>query len=292
MSKYYGAIEAGGTKFVCAISDTDLKIKDRISIPTTTPEETMQKVFAFFDSYDENLLSIGVGSFGPIDVNPKSNTYGSITSTPKLAWKNFTFLDTLKSHYDCPIAWTTDVNAAAFGELKMGAAQDCSSCIYITVGTGIGGGVVVNNQIVSGFGHPELGHVLVQQHPDDNFSGVCPYHGNCLEGMAAGPAIEKRTGVKGSELSTDNPVWSMIAYYLAQGLMSCTLTVSPERIIFGGGVMKQKQLFPLIREQLNKLLADYVQLPPLDEYIVPCALGDNAGITGCLLLAKEAATNQ
>lgn len=284
---YYGAIEAGGTKFVCAISDEKINILEKVSIPTTTPDETMKKVFEFFDQYQDQLIAIGIGSFGPIDVNVDSPTYGYITSTPKVAWENYPFVDEVKTRYSCPVAWTTDVNAAAFGELKRGAAQGKKSCIYITVGTGIGGGVVVNEQILSGYSHPELGHILVRRHSEDTYEGTCPYHGDCLEGVAAGPAIEKRTGTKGQNLDVSDPVWQMEAYYLAQALMNYTLTVSPEKIIFGGGVMKQEQLFPLIREELRKLLADYVLLPPLDEYIVPCALGDEAGITGCLLLAQN-----
>lgn len=286
---YYGAIEAGGTKFVCAVSDENLTILKRISIPTTIPEETMTKVFDFFDEYQEQMAAIGIGSFGPIDVNPDSPTYGFITSTPKLAWKNYPFLETVKSRYACPVAWTTDVNAAAFGELKRGAAKGKKSCLYITVGTGIGGGVVVGEKILSGYSHPELGHILVRRHSDDEYQGTCPYHDDCLEGLAAGPAIEKRTGLKGQELKMDDPVWKMEAYYLAQALMNYTLTLSPEKIVFGGGVMKQKQLIPLIQEELNKLVAGYVSLPPLEEYIVLCELEDDAGITGCILLAQELA---
>lgn len=281
----YGAIEAGGTKFVCAVSDECGEIKEKISIPTTTPEETLEQVFTYFDQFD--LSAIGIGSFGPIDVNPASPTYGYVTTTPKTAWINYDFLGVVKKRYAIPVGWTTDVNAAALGELKKGAAQGLSSCVYLTVGTGIGGGAVVNGELLSGYGHPEMGHILVRLHPDETFSGFCPYHGNCLEGIAAGPAIEKRYGKKGSELADDSIVWEMEAYYLAQALMNYTLTLSPERIVLGGGVMKQAQLFPLVRQEFEKLMGGYVQLPSLEEYIVPPALEDNAGITGCLLLAAE-----
>lgn len=281
----YGAIEAGGTKFVCAVSDEKLNIVERVSIKTTVSEETMDLVFKFFDKFE--LKSIGVGSFGPIDVNKKSKTYGYITNTPKKGWANYDFVGAIKEKYNIPVGWTTDVNAAALGELKKGAAENLDSCLYLTVGTGIGGGAVVNGKLLEGYGHPEMGHILVRKHKNDTYEGNCPFHKNCLEGVAAGPAIEARWGKKGDELACQNEVWEMEAYYIAQGLMTYTLTLSPERIVLGGGVMKQRQLFPLIRKELEKLMANYVSMPNLDEYIVPPALGDNAGITGCLLLAMQ-----
>lgn len=281
----YGAIEAGGTKFVCAVSDEQLEIKERVSIPTTTPRETLKQVFDFFDQYP--LKAIGIGSFGPIDVNEKSATYGYVTSTPKIAWKNFDFLGAIKQQYDIPVAWTTDVNAAAYGEYKKGSARGTESCLYLTIGTGIGGGAVVDGKVLSGFGHPEMGHLLVRMHPDDDFKGVCPYHGNCLEGIAAGPAIEKRYGKKGNNLAEDKKVWEIEAFYLAQALVNYTLILSPEKIILGGGVMKQTQLLPLVKKEFTKLMAEYVSTPSLDEYIVMPELEDNAGIMGCLLMASE-----
>lgn len=284
----YGAIEAGGTKFVCAISDENFEIKERVSIPTTTPEETLSHVFEFFDQF--KLDSIGIGSFGPIDVNKKSATYGYVTTTPKVAWTNFDFLGAVKKRYEIPVGWTTDVNAAALGELKKGAAIGLDSCVYLTVGTGIGGGAVVNGKLLAGYGHPEMGHMLVRLHPDESYGGFCPYHGNCLEGIAAGPAIEGRYGVKGHELADKIEVWQTEAYYLAQALMNYTLILSPERIVLGGGVMKQNQLYTLVREEFKKLMAGYVAVPPLEEYIVAPGLGDNAGVTGCLLLAADELT--
>lgn len=281
-----GAIEAGGTKFICAVSDENLKIKERISIPTTTPEETLAAVFNFFDTY--KLDAIGIGSFGPIDVNPLSETYGSITSTPKPGWKNFPFLEKMKERYEIPYGWTTDVNAAAYGEIKKGAAVGKNSCIYITVGTGIGAGIVVDSKVIHGFGHPEAGHILVKRDERDSYEGTCPYHKDCLEGVAAGPAIGKRFGINAPELPENHVAWEIEAYYLAQALVNYTLVLSPERIIFGGGVMKQTQLYPLIYREFTKLMNEYVSTPVLEEYIVPCALGDNAGIIGCLLLAQDA----
>lgn len=281
----YGAIEAGGTKFVCAVSNEKLEILERISLPTTTPDETMKNVFEFFDKYD--LDAIGVGSFGPIDVNKKSKTYGYITTTPNLAWANYNFVGALKDRYNIPIGWTTDVNAAALGELKKGAAVGLQSCIYLTVGTGIGGGAMINGQFLEGYGHPEMGHILIRMHPNDQFKGICPYHKNCLEGVASGPAIEDRWGKKAYELVDNEEVWKIEAFYLAQALMTYTLTINPERIVLGGGVMKQRQLFHYIRKELEKLMNNYVTMPDLDEYIVSPGLGDNSGIIGCLLLAQE-----
>lgn len=280
-----GAIEAGGTKFVCAVSENDLQIKDKVTIPTTQPSETLEQVFEFFDQY--SLEAIGIGSFGPIDVNQNSETYGYITTTPKTAWQNVDFVGQMKERYGVPIGWTTDVNAAALGELEKGAAQGKKSCIYLTVGTGVGGGAVVDGKPLEGFGHPEMGHLLVRMHEEDTFGGFCPYHENCLEGLAAGPAIEKRYGKKAQDLADQQEVWEMESYYLAQALVSYTLILSPERIILGGGVMKQKQLFPLIRQEFEQLLNGYVATPDLQEYIVSPGLGDDAGITGSLLLAKR-----
>lgn len=281
-----GGIEAGGTKFICAISDENMEIKERISIPTTTPEETMLNVFEFFDKYDVDAF--GIGSFGPIDVNPSSDTYGNITSTPKVAWQHYPFLGVMKDRYDVPFSFTTDVNAAAYGEMKMGAAKGKGSCMYITVGTGIGAGIVIDGEVIHGFSHPEAGHILVRRHPEDMFAGFCPFHGDCLEGIAAGPAIGKRFDTDAKDLPKHHISWEIEAYYLAQALVNYTLTVSPEMIIFGGGVMKQDQLYPLIYKEFESLMNGYVETPKLSEYIAPCQLEDNAGIIGCLLLAKNA----
>lgn len=280
-----GAIEAGGTKFICAVSDRTLNIKERISIPTTTPEETLKAVFEFFDPF--NLDAIGIGSFGPIDVNHASDTYGYITTTPKTAWQHVDFVGQMNERYHVPIGWTTDVNAAALGELEEGAAKGMSSCLYLTVGTGIGGGAVVDGKPLEGFGHPEMGHLLVRVHEDDTYEGHCPYHKNCLEGLASGPAIEERYGKKGHELADDKKVWEIEAYYLAQALVNYTLILSPERIILGGGVMKQKQLFPLIRKKFAELMNGYVATPDLEKYIISPGLVDDAGITGSLILARN-----
>ena len=285
-----GGIEAGGTKFVCAVGDKTGAILERITIPTTTPEETMPQVFAFFENFELN--AIGVGSFGPIDVNSDSPTYGSITATPKLAWRDYPIVEELKQRLSIPIGFNTDVNAAALAEATLGAAKGLDSCLYITVGTGIGAGAVVHGKLLQGLSHPEMGHILVRRHEKDTYEGKCPYHEDCLEGLAAGPAIEARWGEKAVNLEGREDVWEMEGFYIAQALMQYILILSPKKIILGGGVMKQKHVFPIIYDHLKKLLNQYVVLPELgasiDSYIVSPGLGDNAGVVGSLLLADQA----
>lgn len=288
MTKVYGSIEAGGTKFVCGIGNDDLEVLERVSFPTTTPEETMPKVIAFFKNYEEKLAGLGVGSFGPIDIHPDSPTYGYITSTPKLAWQNYDFAGELKRNFSCPVAWTTDVNAAAYGEYVAGNGQGARSMVYYTIGTGVGGGAIQDGRFIEGFSHPEMGHVLVKHHPDDDFEGVCPFHGDCLEGMAAGPAIEKRLGKKGQDLTEDDPYWDIEAYYIAQCACNTTLMLSPDVIIFGGGVMKQRHMMKKVHGAFAEMVNGYVETPELEKYIVTPALEDNAATIGCFALAKDA----
>lgn len=284
-----GAIEAGGTKFVCAIGNEEGLIEKRKQFDTTTPEETMKKVISFFK--DKNIKALGVGSFGPIDLNEKSDTFGYITSTPKAGWKNYNILGELKKHFNIPIGFDTDVNGAALGEMNFGAARGLKSCVYMTVGTGIGAGAVVEGKLLHGMLHPEMGHIILNRHKDDNFEGICPYHKSCFEGMASGPSIEKRWGKKGTELGENHKAWDIEAYYIAEALVNFVLILSPEKIILGGGVMKQKQLFPKIRSYLKDMLNQYVVHKNLQEdiedYIVYPYLGDNAGICGALALAKN-----
>lgn len=285
-----GGIEAGGTKFVCGIGDENGEILERVSFPTTTPHETIAQVIAFFQQHQTE--AIGIGSFGPIDPDPNSPTYGQITTTPKPGWAHYPFLAEMKKHFPIPIGWDTDVNAAVLGEATWGAAVGLDSCIYITVGTGIGGGVLSEGMLVHGLLHPEMGHIPVKHHTQDLFAGSCPYHGDCLEGMASGPAIEKRWGRSGDELTHEDIVWEIEAYYLAQAVVHAILFLSPKRVILGGGVMKQEQLFPLIRQQVLQMLNRYIQsdsiLQNIDSYIVAPGLGDNAGLCGALALARQA----
>ncbi len=286
----FGSIEAGGTKFVCGIGTENGEILEKITIPTTTPDETLSQVVEFFET--KKIEALGIGSFGPVDLNPESSTYGFITSTPKKYWNNAEIVGKMKKHFDVLIGFDTDVNAAALGEMEWGAAQGLDSCLYMTVGTGIGVGAISEGRIVHGMLHPEMGHILVRRHEEDPFEGKCPYHGDCLEGLAAGPAIEARWGQEGIELTERVEVWELEAFYIAQALVNYILVLSPKRLVLGGGVMKQAHLFPLIREKVVKLLNGYIQheniLEKIDEYIVPPGLGDHAGLCGGIALAKKA----
>ncbi|EGP4849405.1 MULTISPECIES: ROK family protein [Enterococcus] len=287
----YGAIEAGGTKFVCAVGNEKLDIIEKVNFTTLSPKETMPQVISFFKKYETQLSSIAIGSFGPIDICPDSKTYGYITSTPKISWQNFDFIGYLKTKLkEMPLYWTTDVNAAAYGEYIDGHGQGYSSVVYYTVGTGIGGGALQNGKFIEGFSHPEMGHMIVRNHPNDYFKGNCPYHQNCLEGMAAGPAIEKRIGIKGQDLPEDHPFWEIEAFYVAQCIYNTTMMFSPDIIILGGGVMKQVHLQTKIHHEFKKIMNNYVDLPTLEKYIVFPKLGDQAGIIGCLGLAKKIAS--
>ncbi|MGO1470432.1 MAG: ROK family protein [Tissierella sp.] len=281
----YGGIEAGGTKFIFAVCDDNMNIIERRSIPTTTPDETFKEVFKLFDKYD--LKAIGIGSFGPIDVNKQSNTYGYIKSTPKLIWKNTDFLGVFKKRYDIPIGWTTDVNIAALAEYKLGTAKGKDSCVYITVGTGIGGGSIINGKFLGGINHPEMGHFYPPRHGKDNYKGICDYHEDCLEGLASGPAIEARFGKSAKELNQDHEAWDIQAHYLAHAALTYTTILRPDCIIFGGGVMNQNHLLDKIHNKFENILSDYLEISSIKDYILSTGLGNDSGIIGSLLLAKE-----
>lgn len=284
-----GSIEGGGTKFVCGIGNEKGEIAERISFLTTTPVETLDRAVEFFK--DKGIQALGFGSFGPVDVNRQSDTYGSVMMTPKPNWSGYQVVDHIKRCLNVPIGFDTDVNAAALGEAAWGAARGLDSCLYITVGTGIGAGAVIEGRLVHGLVHPEMGHILLRRHIEDPYEGHCPFHQDCLEGLAAGPAIEARWNKKGSELEENHPAWELESYYLAQALMNYILVLSPKKIILGGGVMNQRHLFPLIREQVKQLLNGYVQhaslISRIDDYIVPPGLGSNAGLCGGLALARD-----
>ena len=286
-----GAIEAGGTKFVVCVGDEFGNVIERDSFPTETPEKTMANIFKFFD--DKNIEALGVGCFGPIDPDLNSSTYGYITSTPKIGWQNFNIMGVLKERYNIPVGFDTDVNGAALGEAYFGAAKGLDSALYMTIGTGIGCGAIVEGKLVHGLLHPEMGHIKMVVREDDMYAGKCPFHGTCFEGLAAGPAIEERWGVKGNELAEDHLAWDLEAWYIAQALAIYVLTISPKKIILGGGVSKQKQMFPLIYKYLRDFLNGYVQkdeilTDKINDYIVSPALEDNAGVCGALALAKQA----
>ena len=288
--KLYGALEAGGTKMVCAIGDENGNILERISIPTRTPAETMGPMIDFFRG--KGIRALGIGCFGPVDLNKKSPTYGYITSTPKLAWQNFPIVAEFEKALGVPVGFDTDVNAAALGEATWGCTKDVENSIYITVGTGVGVGVIIGGKPYHGMMHPEGGHILLGRHPDDPMVGSgCPFHENCLEGLAAGPSLEKRWGIKGAELTGRKEVWQLEAYYIGQALADYILILSPERIVLGGGVTHQEGLLALIRQETAKQLAGYIRTAAtqnLDSYIVGVSLNDNQGVMGSVKLAMDA----
>jgi len=290
---YIAGIEAGGTKFMVALGTTDGKIITRQKIPTTTPQEVIPQVLhclrKFYHQY--TFAAVGIGCFGPIDPNPSSTTYGYITTTPKLAWQHCDIVGTIKHHFNVPIGFDTDANGAALGEYYWGQAQGLDNVIYITVGTGIGVGVVVEGNPMHGAMHPEAGHLLIPQLRDDDFSGTCPFHGNCLEGLACGPALLQRAGVvSASELSDDHPVWQIEAHYLACAAVNYILTLSPQRIIFGGGVMQQTGLIESIRKGMITLLANYIDndmTKNITDSVTYASLGQDTGVLGSLAIATQ-----
>lgn len=281
----WGGIEAGGTKFVCGLGTGPDDLKTLV-IPTTTPDETIAASLAFFTRPDVHLSALGIGSFGPVDLHPASKTWGHITSTPKAGWQNTDLAGPFRKALSIPVAFDTDVNAAALAEARWGAARALQSCLYLTIGTGIGGGAMTGGRLLHGMTHPEMGHILIPRDTADPFPGTCPFHGDCLEGLASGPALQARWGAPASELPADHPAWPLEARYLALAIASFVCTLSPERVILGGGVMHQTHLFPLIRDELRQILNGYIRIP--DAYIVPPELGDRAGILGALALAEIA----
>ena len=289
----FGGIEGGGTKFVCAVGTGPDDIREEIRYPTTTPEESIRRALDFFRSF-EGLSAVGIACFGPLDPNPRSPTWGYVTTTPKPGWAHTEFAGLVQRVLKVPVGFDTDVNAAALAEHRWGAAQGLDSCLYLTVGTGIGGGALVEGHLIHGLMHPEMGHVRIpHDFQADPFPGLCPYHGDCLEGLACGPAIKARWGQPAETLPPDHPAWALEAHYLALGLVAYIVTLSPQRIMLGGGVMAQTHLFPLIRQEVQTLLNGYIQSPALlgqiQDYIVPPALGNRAGVLGAIALAQDAA---
>ncbi|MGG8343927.1 fructokinase ScrK [Streptococcus uberis] len=289
----YASIEAGGTKFVCAIGNDNLEIIEKTQFATTTPEETLKKTIEFLKPFEKLLQSISIGSFGPIDVDKNSPTYGYITSTPKKHWSNVNLVGCLKEAFDLPIYFTTDVNASAYGEMI--SRQKINNLVYYTIGTGIGAGAIQDGQFVGGLGHTEAGHTYVMSHPTDienGFTGVCPFHTGCLEGMAAGPSLEARTGIRGELISKDSPVWDVQAFYIAQAAIQATMLYRPQVIVVGGGVMAQEHMVERVRRQFESLLNGYLPVPDLKSYIVTPAIENNGSATiGNIALAKSLVKN-
>jgi fructokinase len=286
----YAAIEAGGTKFRVAISE-DREIVADTTIPTTVPDETLAASIAFIEE-NGPVASAGIACFGPLDLVPGSPTYGSITATPKPGWSYTPVLDRVRDALGVPAAIDVDVGGAVLGEWKWGAARGLSNVVYLTIGTGIGGGVLLNGRVHHGMGHPEMGHVTLEPVDGDEYAGHCPFHGKCFEGMASGPAIEDRWGGKGRDLTDRESVWDLEATYLAQALRSFTYVVAPERIVIGGGVMQVPGLIELLRARLGEQISGYatshIRDGNLDDYVVYPELGQDAGLYGAIALAMQA----
>lgn len=285
-----GSLEAGGTKMVMGIADRSLRVLKSAAVPTRGPEETLAEIIAFFRQGP--VAALGIASFGPVDLKKDSPSYGSITNTPKLAWQHFPLLKTLRDALGVPCAIDTDVNASALAEASLGAAKGLRNCLYLTVGTGIGGGLLCEGQLVHGLIHPEWGHITLARREDDPLTrGICPYHPGCAEGYACGPSIQTRWAAPPSELPDDHRAWDLEAYYLAQICLTAVMTVSPEILLLGGGVMQRSLLYPLVRGHLKTMIGGYLyseRLLDLDSFVRAPALYPDSGLTGGFLLARGA----
>lgn len=285
----FGGLEAGGTKFVCAVgTGPDDLVTHRI--PTTTPAETLAAALSWFRARD--IRALGIGSFGPVSLHPGTLNWGRVTTTPKPGWEGAEIAGVFARGLGVPVAFDTDVNAAAVGERRWGAAQGLDTFLYLTVGTGIGGGGYASGKRLHGLIHPEMGHILAPRAPGDSWPGHCRFHGACLEGLASGPAIAARCGVPAEDLPRDHTVWPLVAHTLAHGVYTLLCALSPERIILGGGVASQPHLLQLVRKQLAELLGGYFAHPVLDDldtFLVPPGLGNRSGALGALALAEEVA---
>ena len=294
--KIYGGVEAGGTKFVCALGSGPDDLWDQIRIPTTTPEETLARAIEFFKAGQRKypLAALGIASFGPVDLNPQSATYGAITHTPKPGWSHTALVGAFQSALNLPVGFDTDVNGAALAEHLWGDARDVDTFIYLTIGTGVGGGGMLAGKLMHGLVHPEMGHILLPRDlQNDPKPGICPFHGDCLEGLTTGPALAAKWGRKAEDLPPDHPAWALEAHYLGIALANFIHTLSPRRIILGGGVMEQKHLLPMVRERVVAFINGYVRAPEILDgiagYIVPPALGNRSGVLGAIALARQVA---
>lgn len=285
-----GSIEAGGTKFVCAVGNEKYQIIEQETFSSKVPEQTLKETVEFFKRFPE-LDAIGIAAFGPVEVRLDQANYGVITNnTPKIAWRNVNLVKTIKDAIDVPVFITSDVNGSAYGEYVVAKqrGEKIDSVVYYTVGTGIGAGIVIDGHFIGALGLQEMGHVKVKRHPDDlAFGGLCPHHGDCLEGLASGPTFEARTGKNGKDVPLDDPSWDIMAYYLAQAAVQTTLTVRPNKIVFGGGVLSPKFL-DMIRKHFDQELNGYVDIPPLDKYLMmPEAENNGSATVGDFELARK-----
>ena len=290
--KIFGGIEGGGTKFVCAVGSGPENIIAEARFATTTPRETIDQVINFFAPFANQIDGIGLGSFGPLDVDPSSPTYGHITATPKPHWSNTDILGMLGEKIDLPIIIEMDVAVAALGESRWGASKNDSHSLYLTIGTGIGGGYIINGRPLRGIVSLETGHIRITHNMElDPFQGSCPFHGDCFEGLASGPAIEARLGQPGETIPNDHPFWMIEAEYIASALVNYILSLAPQRIIIGGGVMQKDFMFPAVRRKTRELLNGYIPhemiLTRIDEYILPPALGGKSGVLGAIAMAMS-----
>ncbi len=293
MAALFGGIEAGTSQFVCAVGDGLGGLNRFLRFETTTPEETLGRAVHFFEQQPGPVEAVGVGAFGPLDLNPRSGTYGTIGLAPQERWRNTSLRGVLKEALHVPVVVETGANAAVVGEKRFGAGQDADNLLFVNVGASVGAGSLIHGRCVHGLGHPEMGHLRVCRAPGDDFDGLCAYHDGCLHGMISGPAIEKRTGTPARDLPDDHPVWELVARYLGEALATCTLLLSPEKIVVGGGVMQREALLPRVRQRVAEVLAGYPAHPALvadglGAYIVPSALHTRPGVLGALALARDA----
>lgn len=288
MTPVFGGVETGGTWTVCALGTGPEEIVARDRFPTTDPPETLNRIVDFFTGHERPAV-IGIGSFGPVDVDRESPHWGKVTTTPKRGWRHTAVASVIEQRLKVSVAFDTDVAAAALGEQRWGAGRGAASLCYLTVGTGIGVGLMLGGRLWHGLIHPEPGHMRIPRDPDDPFPGVCPFHGDCFEGLASGPALEARWGMPAEQLPPDHPGWDLEARYLASGILNIVYTISPHRVIAGGGVFEHRPLLAMVREHFRRLLGGYLETPPLldlERYLVAPALGDDAGVLGAIAMAE------
>lgn len=289
-SPLIATIEAGGTKMIAGLASGPENIRVRERIPTTSPEETISALISFLQSASSEHggpAALAIGSFGPLDLKLDSSTYGFVTNTPKPGWSNTDFLGPIQEALQVPAVFETDVNAALAGEAEWGAARGLQHAAYFTIGTGIGGSLMIDGNLIHGEGHSEMGHMRVRRHADDYFEGCCPFHQDCLEGLASGTAMNKRWGTNAEYLEKDHPAWEIEADYIAQACLNLLMIAPPQKIILGGGVMEQEHLFPMILDFLKKHHNNYGTSPKWDGLVAPPELGNNAGLLGCVALGQK-----